>query len=181
MNPDRPRVLPVYVVKCLISAIGLVLLLIHVRLPSLRVDAVTFGLVILTLLPWFSEIISSAELPGGWKVEFRELRHQQELQADEINSIRYLVSHFTTAEELLHLRRLASGDPFPISAATVTADLKAQLRRLRAIGLIRSRAGRSLSAALRQANGNLAADFEVTAAGQDYLEMVDESEEDDQE
>lgn len=52
------------------------LLVVGVRMiwPALAIDAVALGLLGLAVLPWLSGVIKSAELPGGWKVEFRDLQ-----------------------------------------------------------------------------------------------------------
>ena len=42
--------------------------------PELKIDAITLGLMIVGLLPWLFPVLKSAELPGGWKIEFREIQ-----------------------------------------------------------------------------------------------------------
>jgi len=42
--------------------------------PELRLDAVTLGLLVVAILPWLSPLIKSAEFPGGWKIEFQEVK-----------------------------------------------------------------------------------------------------------
>jgi hypothetical protein len=56
-----------------ISATALVLALGHVIFPNVKVDAVTAILLLIALLPWLGSIFKSVELPGGLKVEYREL------------------------------------------------------------------------------------------------------------
>jgi len=41
--------------------------------PDLKIDALTLGLLILAALPWLLPLVKSAEFPGGWKVEFRDI------------------------------------------------------------------------------------------------------------
>lgn len=41
--------------------------------PDLRLDAISLGLIIVAILPWLSDLFESLELPGGWKVNFRNL------------------------------------------------------------------------------------------------------------
>ncbi len=42
--------------------------------PDLHLDAVTLGLMVIAVLPWLSPLIKSAEFPGGWKIEFQEVK-----------------------------------------------------------------------------------------------------------
>jgi hypothetical protein len=42
--------------------------------PDLKLDAVTLGLLVVAVLPWLSPLIKSAEFPGGWKIEFQDVK-----------------------------------------------------------------------------------------------------------
>jgi hypothetical protein len=55
-------------------AIAATLILLRLRWPSLQIDAVTVGLLLVAILPWLMSDVASAGPPGGWKVQFRELR-----------------------------------------------------------------------------------------------------------
>jgi hypothetical protein len=41
---------------------------------DLGIDSVTLGLLLLAVLPWLGFLLQRVELPGGWKVDFREVR-----------------------------------------------------------------------------------------------------------
>ena len=56
-----------------ISAISLVLIVLHILLPELAIDGVTFALIVLAVIPWLAPLFKSLEFPGGWKVEFQDL------------------------------------------------------------------------------------------------------------
>lgn len=60
--------------KALISIVAIGAIVIRIIYPDVRIDAITFGLIILAVLPWLSELIESAKFPGGWEVKFRDLR-----------------------------------------------------------------------------------------------------------
>ena len=66
-----------------------VALLIVIQLwTSFELTPETVALVVLALLPWVSTVIESVELPGGGKVQFREVRatvaaQQEQLQAQQ--------------------------------------------------------------------------------------------------
>lgn len=60
--------------KILISAGAVALIVGHAIWPSLTIDTITLGLLIVALLPWASSFISSAKFPGGWEVKFQDLK-----------------------------------------------------------------------------------------------------------
>jgi hypothetical protein len=47
----------------------------HLILPNLKIDAVSFGFLLLALLPWLSPLIKSAKLPGGFEIEFQDVKN----------------------------------------------------------------------------------------------------------
>jgi len=53
---------------------ALALALAHLIWPTLGIDAITLALVALAIVPWLAPLFKSLELPGGWKVEFRDLQ-----------------------------------------------------------------------------------------------------------
>lgn len=55
-----------------LGALGLAL--VHLVFPKLSIDAITLALLAIALIPWLAPMFKSLELPGGWKVEFQELR-----------------------------------------------------------------------------------------------------------
>lgn len=63
------------------AAVSLVALLgavAHVIWPGLKIDAITVLLVVVALVPWLGELLESIELPGGWKVKYRDLQQRQD-------------------------------------------------------------------------------------------------------
>jgi hypothetical protein len=60
--------------KIAVSLVALAILGGHVIWPSLRIDAISLGLLIVALLPWASSLIESAKFPGGWEIKFRDLK-----------------------------------------------------------------------------------------------------------
>lgn len=57
----------------IVSLGALLLALTHLIWPALAIDALTITLVIIAILPWLAPLIKSLELPGGLKVELRDL------------------------------------------------------------------------------------------------------------
>ncbi|QRK08352.1 hypothetical protein JQX13_52000 [Archangium violaceum] len=62
------------VAKVCVSLGALALLLLRILVPDLKIDATSLGLFILAALPWLSELIKSAKLPGGLGVTFRDVK-----------------------------------------------------------------------------------------------------------
>lgn len=157
-------------IKILLSAGAVLLLIIHLVWPQLQIDAVTLGLALFAALPWLPAILESAELPGGWKVEFRELAEQQSQQQNEIETLQFLVSHFVSDYELGHLRRLASDEPFIIKKDGSSSFFESEMRRLRALGLIAGYPGKGIRS-LFQGDGNVKQHFYITENGREYLQL----------
>jgi len=61
-----------------VSVAALVVVVIHHAWPEFRADAFTGTFLVIAVLPWFAPILKSIELPGGLKVELRELREDLE-------------------------------------------------------------------------------------------------------
>ncbi len=61
-----------------ISLVALLLALAHLLFPNVRVDLTTVFLFVVAALPWLAPLFKSVELPGGLKVEFRDLEKAKE-------------------------------------------------------------------------------------------------------
>lgn len=59
-----------------ITVAALLIALAHIIWPSLNIDAITVTLLFVALVPWLSSIFKSLEFPGGWKIEFQEIKEQ---------------------------------------------------------------------------------------------------------
>jgi len=40
--------------------------------PNLKIDSITISLLIVAILPWLSMLFEDLEIPGGWKVKFKD-------------------------------------------------------------------------------------------------------------
>lgn len=157
-------------IKVLLSIGALILLLVHLIWPQLQIDAITLGLALFAALPWLPAILESAELPGGWKVEFRALAAQQTKQQTDIDTLQFLVSHFVSDHELNHLRRLESDEPFMIKKDDSSSFFENEMRRLRALGLVAGYPGKGIRS-LFKSDGNVKQHFHITENGREYLKL----------
>jgi hypothetical protein len=64
--------------KAVITVTAVAVIVLRIYYPDLRIDAITFGLMVVAILPWLSELIESAKFPGGWEVKFRDIREAGE-------------------------------------------------------------------------------------------------------
>jgi len=60
--------------KVIISAVAAMGLVLHVVYPHLAIDAISLGLLVITVLPWLAPLVKAAELPGGFKIEFHDVK-----------------------------------------------------------------------------------------------------------
>jgi len=91
--------------KVAFTVVPLALLAAHTRWPDLLpANSVTLALLVLAVLPWLDSLIKAAELPGGWKIEFRELKADVARQQDIINA---LVKYSMSASIFHHLCGIA--------------------------------------------------------------------------
>jgi hypothetical protein len=147
----------------------------HLLWPEISIDAVTIGLFIILIIPWLSMIIQRAELPGGWKIEFRKLQNEQELQRSELDTLKFLAIHFISEDELKHLQKLERGDPFPFEHSDTTGFFENELRRLRSYGLVENYPGRGIGTMMRE-GGDVKDYFHISDLGRKYLRLREQAE-----
>ena len=156
-----------------ILALGLLAVLRGLKLETNPTD---WGLVVIAFLPWLAYVHDSAELPGGWKVKFREMKDEADRQRAEIESMKFLISHFVTDDEAKHLNKIANGDLFPFVRSDETPFFEQELRRLRSYRLIEGQPGKGIRT-LEKEGGDVKSHFRVTSRGRDYLKLRAEMEE----
>lgn len=54
-----------------VAGLGLVA---HLAFPNLAIDAISLGLLTIAVLPWLAPLVKAAELPGGFKIEFQDVK-----------------------------------------------------------------------------------------------------------
>jgi hypothetical protein len=83
-NSERPTT---RALSILISCTAAALALVHITWPSLSIDSITLTLIVLASLPWLAPLFKSIEAPGGWKVEFQELKREVEAKSQEVTAL----------------------------------------------------------------------------------------------
>jgi hypothetical protein len=101
--------------------------------------------------------------------QIRAVQDEQERQRADIDGIlRFLIQSFATEYELIHLRKLGEGQPFPF---TRSDSFEAELRRLVALGLIERKPGHGFRSLFRD-NDDVNNHMRITERGMAYLEYV---------
>jgi accessory gene regulator protein AgrB len=65
-------------IKKRITLIALLIALIHLICPTLAIDGITLTLLLIALIPWLSPVFKSLQFPGGWKIEYQEIKDKME-------------------------------------------------------------------------------------------------------
>ncbi len=121
----------IFRLKLIISIGAGVLILIHLVVPSLNIDAITLGLFIVLILPWLSSLIKSAELPGGWKIEFQDIQSA----GAKVTKENPITKDATEAPTPAYLE-VASRDP-NLALAGLRIEIEKRLRALAKINQLR--------------------------------------------
>jgi hypothetical protein len=66
-------------IQLIITISAILIALGHVLFPSVAIDIITLSLIALATVPWLGQSFKSVELPGGVKVEFKELQQARDL------------------------------------------------------------------------------------------------------
>lgn len=101
---------------------ALALAVVHVLWPSLGIDFVTISLLVVAIIPWILPVLKSLELPGGVKIEFKDVKQATE-KVTQVTIQPANATHRVTSTEpkltlqpqtddsLATLRHIASTDP----------------------------------------------------------------------
>src|SRR5690606_14492006 len=60
-------------IKWIITVTAIILATVHLIFPAFKIDFITVTLLALAIIPWIETLFKSVELPGGLKLEFRDL------------------------------------------------------------------------------------------------------------
>ncbi len=178
----RPNALLSFSLYWFIPLGALVIIAARIIWPSLLIDAITLGLLIVVILPWLSKLIESAKFPGGWELTFRRIQEEQvqqktkiETQQSEIDTLKFLISHFLTEFELMHIENFVSSRPFLVRKDGTTPNFISELQHLFALGFITRVSGHGFRTLLAQLQSgqyvDVKAHFRITEIGEDYLDL----------
>ncbi len=158
--------------KVFISMIALGTVLVHILTPY-KLDNIALVLLGIALLPWLASVLRRAELPGGLKFEFQELKAEQARQARELEAIKFLIGNFLTTVEQDHLDKIANQESFLVTANKTSSFFATELRKLRALGFIQQIGEEGVQSLLKDdgKQRNVCEFFEVTERGREYIRL----------
>jgi hypothetical protein len=64
--------------RSLVTVVALAAVTAHLIWSNLKVDGVVVAMLVVALVPWLGNVFESLELPGGWKLQYREIQQQLE-------------------------------------------------------------------------------------------------------
>lgn len=160
-------------IKLFASFAALALLIIHLVWDEIHIDTTAVYLLIIGIVPWFASMFETFEMPGGWKVSFRAIRDKQDHQQAEIATLKFLIGHFLTEAELIHLTKLTGNEPFSFQRSPYFEN---EMRHLRALGFIAGLPGRGIRTLFTDSADDVKHHFEITARGKEYLNLRRQSE-----
>jgi hypothetical protein len=64
----------IFIISILISVFSIILLVLHLLFPTAAIDPITITLFLIAIVPWVGSIFKSIKLPGGFQVDYQELR-----------------------------------------------------------------------------------------------------------
>ena len=160
-------------VKVCVSLFTLVILCIHIFGKNARVDGTAALLLAIAILPWLADLLDTLELPGGWKLHFRDLEKEQANQRKQLEQLQLAIRLLLTDDEMNHLKNLAGGAPMPLHRDYTTPNYEKELRRLKALGLIEGSVGDFF-----RKGDDARRHLKITQEGKRYLQFRAEQNED---
>lgn len=109
-----------------ISIAAVIIAIGHILWPSVAIDAITLTLLAIALIPWLGPLFKSVELPGGLKVEFRELERVR-AEAENVGLIQR--EALPSPAAAYPFESVASEDP-NLALAGLRIEIERRLKRL---------------------------------------------------
>jgi hypothetical protein len=82
-----------------ITVVAVAAVLAHLVRPQLAIDGISVMLILVAILPWLAPLFKSIELPGGLKIEYKELEKAEE-RADKAGLLTTATTTTTTTTPL---------------------------------------------------------------------------------
>lgn len=138
------NVTPLKILRQLITLCALLLATTHLLWPNIAIDAVTLALVVIAILPWLAPLVKSLELPGGWKVEFRELQKA----ASRADTAGLLAAEPSRSEVSFSFQSISKRDP-NLALAGLRIEIEKRLSKLAEVSGIDQRKPMGIGQLLR--------------------------------
>jgi hypothetical protein len=163
----KSKVVPLRLpVKICASLFAVLVLGLHVFGKNDRVDGTAALLLAIAILPWLSDLLDTLELPGGWKLHFRDIEEEQAKQRKQLEQLQLATRLLLTDAEMKHLKNFAGTGAMPLHRDYTTQFYEKELRRLKALGLIEGSVGDFF-----RRGDDARAHLKITKEGRQYLEF----------
>lgn len=162
-------------IKLIISLCALGVLFVRIIVPNLNIDSIALGLLVVAALPWFADLLESAELPGGWKIAFKDLKQQQQEQGEQIRQLRFLIDNFLSEYQSECLRAMRDKRKFLFDKkSSVVEQTKDDIRHLFSAGLVARKPERGFRTLFDQGPDvqDINEHFYITEQGKEYLNFL---------
>lgn len=111
--------------------------------------------------------------PAKFITALRSVEAVQQTQQADIASMKFLITHFVTADELRHLTKLANKSEFKYSEGPTKDFFAQEFRRLQGLGLIaNNKVGEGVDKILYFKHANVHDYFHITEDGKEYLKQL---------
>jgi hypothetical protein len=140
-----------------------------------RLAAADLGLILIAagvlgslLSPKFLDRLTHLKV-GNVELELRQLQEDQQMQRNELDDVRFVLTLLLQESELRHLRNLEEENAREYVGGH---SVRTELRKLRTLGLIRTLPGRTIGELGDKFKGDLANIVELTERGKHYLDRL---------
>lgn len=113
-----------YIISGIILGVALTLALIHALYPKIEIDEIILTLIIIAIIPWFAPLLRRLELPGGIKIEFKDVRSATEKIPGGAKR-----RAFTSANQAFAFQQMAEADP-NLSLVALRIEIEKRIRNL---------------------------------------------------
>lgn len=116
------------IVKLIITGAAVLVAAAHMIWPTIRIDAITVTLLGIAVVPWLGRLFRAIELPGGLKVEYRELL-EAERKAEDAGLLSSAAEKRTQSRHIYAFESVA-GEDANLALAGLRIELESRLREL---------------------------------------------------
>jgi len=112
------------IIKSLFSVFFILLATFHLFHPDFLIDIISLTLILIAILPWIIQIIKTIELPGGTRIELKELRNVEE-KANEVG----LISDVNNSDSQYSFQMISDEDP-QLALAGLRIEIEKRLKEI---------------------------------------------------
>jgi len=112
------------IIKSLFSGFFMLLAVLHLFHPDFLIDIISLTLILIAILPWIIQIIKTIELPGGTRIELKELRNAEK-KANEVG----LISEVNSSDSQYSFQMISDEDS-QLALAGLRIEIEKRLKEI---------------------------------------------------